>query len=134
MTPKEEWRAVPGYEGLYEVSSLGRVRSLDRVVYTVRYHAASGPRRILGYYLRARSNPAGYPMVDLQRDSKPTAMAVHAIVALAFLGPRPDGYEVAHGNGDRADARLENLRYATPKENQADRYLHGTAIDRKSVV
>ena len=117
----EEWRAIPGYEG-YEVSNLGRVRSF-------RIHGGrrSGQLQATPRMKTTRAHGNGYLFVVLQREpgkSRPTA--VHALVAAAFLGPRPKGHQVAHSDGDRMNARLDNLRYATPRENAQDKHRHGT--------
>jgi hypothetical protein len=121
MEQREEWRAIPGHEG-YEVSDLGRVRS---------YRAHGGNRggllvekpRIKAAY---RHN-TGYLTVVLQADlGKSQPYAVHRLVASAFLGPRPSGKQVAHRDGDRMNAQLDNLRYATPLENAQDKRIHGT--------
>jgi hypothetical protein len=53
---------------------------------------------------------------------------VHHLVLEAFVGPRPAGHEAAHGDGDKTNNALANLRWATPKENAADRYRHGTVL------
>lgn len=118
----EEWRAIPGHDG-YEVSSLGRVRS---------YRARGGNRggRLVGapHIKKAhRHRGTGYLSVVLQADSnKSQRYPVHLLVAAAFLGPRPDGMQVAHGDGDKMNAALVNLRYATALENAQDKHLHGT--------
>lgn len=120
---QEEWRPLPGYVGLYEVSSHGRVRSLDRVVtskagWTKAFKGAikATPRNVQG----------GYPIVTLSADGVSTTRQVHVAVAAAFIGPRPEGMQVAHGDGDPSNNRAENLRYATPSENEADKLRHGT--------
>lgn len=112
----EEWRAVPGYEGLYEVSSLGRVRSLDRYV-------PWGTKRAFwrGRLLKPTVSGTGYLYIGLAGRTD----TVHRLVAAAFLGPCPPGKQVAHADGDRTNPRLSNLRYATQRENEADKLLHG---------
>ena len=104
----EEWRPIPGFER-YEASNLGRIRSLK--------HAS--PR-----VLSTRVPPsARYLRVRIAGESRD----VHGLVALAWLGPRPEGMEVCHNNGDGSDCRLINLRYDTRKGNSADKVRHGTA-------
>lgn len=113
--PSEEWRRVG--DTLYDVSDWGRVRS---------WHRGSKPR-----ILKAGMNPVnGYPTVSLTWDGMKTSRTVHSLVALEFIGPRPEGMEVRHLNGDPSDCRLANLTYGTPKENQADRVIHGTSSNR----
>lgn len=120
MTPSEEWRPVVGYEAAYEVSSLGRVRSLDR-----RVGAGGGRTRLSGG--RVLSPYAGdhYVKVRLKVDGAGSTKNVHSLVAAAFLGPRPDGTEVCHINGDGHDNRASNLRYDTHRANSLDRTAHG---------
>lgn len=118
----EIWRAVVGFEGLYEVSDLGRVRSLDRVIESV--GAARGyPKRVRGRVLKPQWHSQGYAQVGLCS----RVHLVHAIVLAAFVGVAPLGTEGAHGDGDKWNNRLSNLRYATPLSNAADRVVHGTS-------
>jgi hypothetical protein len=119
----EEWRAIPGHEGYYEVSDEGRVRSLDRLVF---HSGQNNWHRRRGMTLTAKPNVHdGYRRVTLRPDRRPSKIAV--LVLVAFRGPRPEGdYESCHNNGVRADDRLSNLRWDTVKANQADRRLHGT--------
>lgn len=118
----ETWRSVVGHDGEYEVSTRGRVRSLDRVVSKhrgkteYRYH-------VHGRVLSARVE-RGYGYVALR--SRNTL--VHRIVAHAFLGEQPSGTVVCHRNGDRSNNAPENLRYDTPAGNSADMALHGTLL------
>jgi hypothetical protein len=110
--PAEEWRAIPGVEGRYDVSNRGEVRS-----YFVRggQGSISTVPRLL---LKQKVDREGYREVTLVRpDRKPWHARVHRLVMLAFVGPCPDGMEVDHINADRADNQLTNLRYVTPAVN-----------------
>lgn len=118
ITVPEEWRPVVGNEGQYEVSSLGRVKSLPKMV-SRRNGQYMTKERILG----GRARSAGYPIVHIGTACR----YIHAIVLEAFSGPRPDGFEACHNNGDRTDNRAENLRWDTPSANQNDRARHGTS-------
>lgn len=109
----EEWRPVPGHEGHYEVSSEGRVRSLDRRV----AHPRHGAINVKGKPLAQRLDRHGYKIVNLWRDGVMKARKVHQIVLEAFVGPRPEGIEVMHADDDRTNNRLENLSYGTRQEN-----------------
>lgn len=122
MSRSVDWRPVIGYEGAYEVSSEGDVRSLAR-------NDAKG-RPVMGRMMKA-SMAGRYPSVPLCRNGIRRTTAVHIIVAAAFLGPRPHGMGVAHNDGDVSNARLSNLRYATHKENEADKRSHGTQFIAK---
>lgn len=110
--PGEAWLPLPGHEEHYRVSSLGRIKSLDRHK-TMR----NGVTRIFRgklldpTYGRKRG---WYLLVEIEDG---TATLVHGLVAAAFLGPRPDGMQVNHKNGNKADNRAVNLEYVTPAEN-----------------
>lgn len=114
----ETWRPVLGFEGTYEVSDLGCVRSLDRTT--------KGGRHIPGVLLRQASGPTGYRHVTLQLDGRRETRSVHRIVLEAFKGRRPVGMEACHGAGGPADNRLSNLRWGTHSENNLDRVAAGT--------
>lgn len=107
MESAEEWRAVVGWEGVYEVSSYGRVK---------RTKAASGtrPGNILTCPPGLRG---GYPMVGLFDRSRRQLRTVHSLVAEAFLGPRPLGMQVNHIDHTRTNNCVQNLEYVTPKGN-----------------
>jgi hypothetical protein len=110
-----EWRPVVGYEGLYEVSSLGDVRGITRW---------TAPR-ILKPFIR--SGP--YSSVRLFRDGIQRAVRVHRVVALAFH-PNPDGLPlVRHRNDVPADNRAENLTWGTQKDNADDALRNGRRAD-----
>lgn len=117
----EEWREIPGYEGYYEVSSLGRVRSIDRwVTYS------NGRKQFYeGKLLKQDADKKGRFTVGLNKKGKPSTKRVHILVALAFIGPRPDGMVICHCNGNNKDNRLINIRYDTQSENTIDKYRHG---------
>lgn len=123
----EEWRAVPGYAGLYEVSSAGRVRSLDRIM-TSPTAKRGYPRRMLGRILTpVVRRPNKYLTVSLHEpDGHRETRYVAHLVAEAFIGVRPKGCEVCHCNGDPTDNRASNLRYDTHLGNEADKVVHGT--------
>lgn len=115
----EVWKSCVGFPG-YEVSNLGRVRSLEMEKW-------GGP--VAGFYtqagriLRPGIASTGYPTVALGRGNTRT---VHSLVSDAFLGPLPHGMEVRHDNGIRSDPRLSNLLHGTRSQNIADAYRHGT--------
>lgn len=100
----EEWRNIEGYEGLYKISNLGRVKSLN--------YRHTGKEKILTPQQRC-----GYPFVTLFKDCKRKQYNIHRLVAQAFI-PNPDNKPcIDHINTDRTDVSLENLRWVTPKEN-----------------
>lgn len=115
--PTELWKPVPGWEGLYEVSDLGRVRSLDRI--------DSSGRRRRGQLMKTPPSRSGYLVVNLRRDGHSTVRLVHVMVLEAFVGSRPIGMSACHGDADRANASLANLRWDTYSENNRDVVRHG---------
>lgn len=128
-TPQEvsmtERRPIPGYEGLYEVSDAGEVFSLDRTAFHLT--SPSHKRRFPGRKIRPkREKHNGHLRVGLHENGKATLHSVHRLVMSSFVGAPPDGHQVCHNNGNTGDNRLLNLRYDTPKGNNADKKKHGT--------
>jgi hypothetical protein len=115
-----QWKAIPGYEGFYEVSDQGQVRSVERTT-------SHGHRR-KQKVLRAGLDGGGYPKVDLSKDNKQTTRLIHQLVLETFVGPRPEGYETCHKDGVRSNNALKNLRYDTKSENAYDRSGHDRHI------
>lgn len=117
------WLPIPGYEGLYEVSDDGQVRSLDRTIVDSRGQR----RRYKGRLLHPNiTGDPPYPSVNLHKQSRKKLWRVHQLVLAAFVGPRPEGAEhIRHLNGNKLDSRLENLAYGTPLENARDTLAHG---------
>lgn len=118
----ERWVAVPGYEGLYEVSDMGAVRSLDRIA----RHGNGGQKALRGRTIHPHSDTFGYLSVGLWRDGRGRRHRVHRLVLAAFIGPCPPGAVTRHLNGNPADNQLENLCYGSPSENNLDAVKHGT--------
>jgi hypothetical protein len=113
----ERWAPIPSMPG-YEASTLGRIRSVDRIAPHPR-----GPRRLRGTVLKLRALPNGYLITNTYRK---TTLVSRAVLE-AFVGPAPTaGMHACHRNGDRSDNRIENLRWDTPKGNEADKRQHGT--------
>ena len=122
---KESWHPVPGYMGLYEVSDQGRVRSLDRAVTQQNRWGGMTTYRLKGRLLRPGKTVGGRLQVNLSKDNTPWVVPVHTLVALAFIGQRPEGHDIDHINGDFRDNRLVNLEYVTHQENQRRAYAMG---------
>lgn len=104
----EEWRAVAGYEGLYEVSDQGRVRSVDRTIVD-----RNGQERFhRGRVLKSAPTPRGGIAVALCRESKATTITVKKLVMDAFRSPStPVSSVIGHRNGRQEDLRFLNLEY-----------------------
>lgn len=123
--PREVWLPVRGYEGLYEASNLGRIRRDPRA-----------PCRSLGVPGKTLSPSfcGGYAVVSLSKSGEVKNHRVSRVVLEAFCGPPPfAGAHAAHNDGDTANNRLTNLRWATPLENQADVERHGNRVKGESV-
>lgn len=125
MGATEQWRPVPGWEGYYEVSDLGRVASRERRTWHSGSQWGHGFWRTVGARVLKSSIARGYERVVLQRDRTKQDEAVHRLVMLAFVGPCPDGMEVCHNDGDKRNNALRNLRYDTRSANHLDRTRHG---------
>lgn len=118
------WKAVPGWEGIYEVSNTGCVRSVERVVYFADGRIRKYPAAIRS----AHADGFGYFKLTLKKHGRQERVLVHHLVASAWIGPRPPGFDVCHNDGDKTNNAVENLRYDTRAANRADSVRHGTAI------
>jgi hypothetical protein len=103
-----EWRDIPGWEGLYQVSDEGAVRSARRIC-------------------KGTPDHGGYLRVHLQDRATGRAekRSIHALVLLAFVGPRPAGHDGDHIDGAKLNNRLSNLRYASRSENELNKIRNG---------
>ena len=122
---QEIWKDIPGYEGEYQASTLGRIKSLERKIqsrnwYTGKPFFHTVPERILK---PGRFCKTGHLSVILRR--KTNGKPVHQLVMRTFVGEPPEGMEVLHKNGDPTDNRLSNLRYGTRTDNILDVYRQG---------
>lgn len=129
MTDDETWRAILGYEGLYEVSNQGRVRSLERKV-----ARGNGFLTVRGGLMRPSANKLdGRLKVELSLHGRIKSHKVHRLVAIAFL-PHPEDprkINVLHRNGDHLDNQVDNLYWGTQSENMHDKSRHGKHPQRQ---
>lgn len=108
----EIWKDIPNYEGLYQISNLGRIRSLYN--YRGKYNILK-PKEKRGYY-----------QIGLRKNKKRKWIAIHRLVALTFI-PNPNNYKVVnHKNEDKLDNKVENLEWCTTKYNNC----YGTRIEK----
>jgi len=109
----EEWRDIEGYEGLYQVSNYGRVKSVER-----REKLSDGRYRTRREKIRiVRKNREGYEQLSIWKNSKQRTVIVHRLVANAFLPCPGVGYEVNHKDGNKTNNTLENLEWVTHSYN-----------------
>jgi hypothetical protein len=118
---EEIWRDIPNYEGYYQVSNLGRVKSVAKKV-----QGKSGSLRSLSEkILRISKDDKGYPIICLTKQSKRKTHAIHRLVAYAFLNHTPNGYKVIvdHKDNNPENSKLENLQLISPRLNSSkDRF------------
>lgn len=119
---QEEWRPIPGYEGCYEVSSIGRVRSLPR------WRSVGSGRRLCPpeiRLLKPYQDRNGYLRVGLSGPQTSRSTPIHRLVLSAFVGPCPPGMQACHRNDIPDDNRIENLRWDTASANTFDKIANG---------
>lgn len=115
----EIWKDIKGYENKYQVSNYGNVRSLARL--------KTDGRKISERILKPQILKSGYILVGLGKNGTIKMYLLHRLVATAFLGEGPKGYEVNHINENKSDNRVENLEWVDHLTN----IRHGTGIQRK---
>lgn len=120
----ERWRVIPGWPD-YEVSDMGRVRSLPRSMVRANGRPYNKAARIMRGSI---GMPDGYPVVTLspKGTNRHAVLKIHRLVLLAFVGPAPEGMVTCHNDGNPTNNRLDNLRWDTPSANMVDRVKHGT--------
>lgn len=119
IIPGEKWVSAVGYDGFYQVSDHGRVRSNDRIVNTG--HCAK--RHIKGRVLKLLLTNHGYQVVNLSANSSTQQRTVHRLVLASFTGPHDDMF-VRHKDGNSTNNRLDNLEWGTHQENMDDQMSH----------
>lgn len=121
MTDRERWLPVVGYEGYYEISDRGRVRSLDRCI-----NRGDGYYRLQGVVLKHGRTVPGHHYVNLSKGNIQRNCRVHRLVLEAFVGPCPDDMHGGlHWDDDKDNNALSNLRWGTLSENQQDLLRNG---------
>lgn len=119
----EEWRSIRGYEGLYDVSNLGNIRSIERL--DSRKHKRGG------FVLKRMVNRKGYYEVNLCKNGVIKPTPVHKLVMQEFSGDRPIGYDINHKDGNKLNPSFDNLEYVTPGGNVQHAFDNGLNHGRK---
>ena len=127
---KEKWKDIPDYKGIYQVSNMGKVKSLPRIRRNRHGLCNPVPEKIL----KQNVLKSGHHMVRLYKDGDGSKkdFGVHRLVLLAFVGPCPDGMECCHYDGNPSNNRQNNLRWDTKWSNMEDSKRHGTFALGKS--
>lgn len=120
---KEIWKDIVGYAGRYQISNRGQVRSLSMLL----RHNYGGLQRRDGKIIAIQRNIRNnYNYVCLCMNDQEKLLRVARLVLQSFVGPCPENMQACHCDGNRNNDDLSNLRWDTPKNNQADRVKHGT--------
>lgn len=128
----EVWRDIPGYEGIYRISNLGRIKSLARIV----PHATKGRLTLPARIMKTPIDSLGYPTVNLRKLGKGSTKRIHWLMLLTFDGPMPPKYkESRHKDDNKTNNVLHNLRYGTRSANRKDALRNGrTYLDPNKPV
>lgn len=117
----EEWRHIKGYENYYQVSNLGRVRSLDRTIINTNGIESN----LKGRLMSLADHPRGYKIVTLRKNGKRRTVTVHRLVAEAFLINVLKKCEVNHKDGVKSNNHATNLEWSTSSENSIHAFKNG---------
>lgn len=120
-TQKEVWKDVKNYEGLYQVSNLGRVKSLERMA----KHWRGGLKTINERFLKLNINTYGYEYVVLYKDGVSKYFFCHKLVCLCFIENELNKPQINHKNGIKTDNKVSNLEWCTASENIKHAYETG---------
>lgn len=124
---EEEWRDIKGYEGLYQVSNRGRVKSLPRISPRLNKHGTINYYRVPEIIRKpGKSDKYGHLYVPLYKNNISKNFQVHQLVLTAFVEECPDDMEGCHNDGNPSNNNLNNLRWDTHKSNHLDRIQHNT--------
>lgn len=124
---KEKWLPIKGYEGFYEISNHGRVRSVDRIVY---FKNNKGKREYKGKILKQKYHN-GYAMVNLNKNKKLEVLYVHRLVAEHFIPKIKNKNIVNHKNGIKSDNYYKNLEWCTSRENNI--HANNTGLHKNNI-
>lgn len=126
----EIWKDIPEFEGLYQASDQGQIKSLQRVHHRMQ-HGKIHPFNVNEKILTVRIEPQGYRVVTLWKDKVIHVVRVHRLIALTFLPNPVNKKDVNHKNGIKSDNRVTNLEWATRQENIIHSYVNGLSRQNK---
>ena len=122
----EVWKPIQGYEGWYEISNFGNVRSVPREVIQNHWQGGVSVYKMPGRTLKPGVNPNGYCHIDLHRNGKIQRFSIHRLVAIHFI-ENPCGYPIVnHIDADPSNNRADNLEWCTQSHNIQHAYDNGT--------
>ena len=121
----EKWIDIPGYEGSYQISDMGRVRSLTRPTLIIKPNGRAIASSCKGKILKGTKSKSGHLNVGLSKNGNKKTCQIHRLVMAAFNPDADESKLVRHLNGNPEDNRLENLCYGTHQENYFDFYFEG---------
>lgn len=127
---EEIWKPINGWEGLYEISSFGRLKACEKNIRGVN----DSKRRIKERVINSYKNQTDYLCARLWLNKKITTVQIHTLVLETFKGPRPKGMIGLHNDGNHRNNRLSNLRWGTYKENSQDAIHHKTLKTKLSKI
>ena len=128
----ETWKDIPGYEGIYQASTLGNIRTVEgKTTSNKRYTTRHWKSRVLK---GKGNNPKTGKRVSLWKDGKPKEWLIARLVAITFLGNPPEGYTVNHKDGNRMNNAIENLEWLSLSDNIKHGFSTGLYHTQKSVI
>ena len=124
---QEIWKEIPGWEGYYSISSLGRAKSHKRIITEKKSSLKTQIKyEIPEKILNPNIDKIGRHRISLSKNSKITTRFIHTLVLMTFVGKRAADKECCHKDGNPGNNKLDNLYYGTRSENIADAKKHGT--------
>lgn len=126
---EEVWKPVKGYEGIYEVSNIGRVKSCERIVTRSNGRKINFPEKIM----KPSINHKGYEVIDLRKNGKRECGFVHRLVGKAFIKNPDNKKQINHKNGVKRDNNVDNLEWVTNKENVIHAYKNNLNNNRNAI-
>ncbi len=125
----EIWKPVKGYENIYEVSNIGRVKSCERIVIRSNGRKINFPEKIM----KPSINHKGYEVIDLRKNGKRECGFVHRLVGKAFIENPDNKKQINHKNGVKRDNNVDNLEWVTNKENVIHAYKNNLNNNRNAI-